>query len=116
MHVDHRIGFVPGDEWMGWLVNHSDLFEVGAASENLTRTVQICSVADSDHRDFTRGYVIASLQCSGRLDAIDYFRAGHLQYRARDIRLHPTLWLRPSADNSSKVGGNLLVPHEQQVR
>src|SRR5205809_7977107 len=99
MHVDHRIAFVRGDGWMGWLVNHSYLFEVGDASENMTRTVQICSVADSDHRVFTRGYVIASLDCSGRLDAIDYFRAGHLQYGARDIRLHPTLWLRHSADN-----------------
>src|SRR5207253_5238822 len=77
MHVDQRIGFVPSDERLGWLVNHSNLLVVGSASENLTRTVQICSVADSDHRDFTRGNEIATFECPRCLHAIDYFRASH---------------------------------------
>src|SRR5439155_10648114 len=99
VHVDHRIGFVPRDEWMGWLVNHSNLFEVGSASENLTGTIQIRSVANPDHRNLACRYEIAPLEGSRCFYAIDYFRASHLQYGARDIRLHPTLRLGHSANN-----------------
>src|SRR2546428_12936605 len=63
-HVDHWIRLVPWNQRMGWLVNHSNLFEVDPASENLARTIQIRSVADSDHRDFTGGGDIRPSACS----------------------------------------------------
>src|SRR5438876_10566425 len=103
MHIDHRIRLVSRDQGMGWLVNHSNLCEVGSASENLTGTVQICSVADPYHRQLARRYEVTALECSGRLHSIDYFRPGHFQYSACDIRLHTTLPLGHSANYQAAV-------------
>src|SRR5438270_12522274 len=97
MHVDHRIGFVPRNERMGWLVNHSNLLEVGPASENLTRTVQICSVADSDSRDFTRGSAFATFECRTSLCATHYFRSSPFQSGACCVGVRPIVRLRPVA-------------------
>ena len=116
MHVDHRVRLVAWDERMGWLVNHCNLFEVDPASEDLTRPIQIGSVANPDHRDFARGYEVASLECSGCFHTIDYFRTSHFQDGTRDVWLHPTLRLRHSADDQAEVRGDLLVSHEEQVR
>src|SRR2546428_2600227 len=90
VHVDHWIRLVPWNQRMGWLVNHSNLFEVDPASENLARTIQIRSVADSDHRDFTGGADIFAPPLSSLPLPIFTYLSPPLPYHG------PAVWLQSS--------------------
>jgi len=90
-------------------VNHGDLFEVDSTSENLTGTVQICSVRRSQSLHLARGDEIAPSSVPGCSDAVDYFRSAISSIvLVMSGSIDVAAWT--STDNQSESEATLLVP------
>lgn len=101
---------------MGGLVDKRHLLEGYRVPQNLVRSVQVCSIAHSNHRKLSGWDEVSTLEGSGSGDLVDDLGSSNIENCPGELRLHTSLGFRHSSYDQSAISGHLLVPHEEQVR